>query len=327
MGSCCLSQIKEINPLKNTKVIETAPSHIPNMHPKVYALAEKVFANLADTVDRVDLRDREIGDDGGRYLSAIIPYLNKLIYLNLQFTNISLEVWDQIILSIGDLTTLRHLDLSKNTFSEDSIEILAKAIAKNVDLEALLLDSTRITSNSVTCLCSGISCAKNLKILGLADNLIEDAGVVHLSEILKSNKNLQFLDLTNNNFSYNSCGHFRSLLAHLSSLKVLKIGNNSIKDEGFIKIIRSISTSIEELSINNIQISSGGLISLCEILPSFTQLKYFVLDYNNIDQKGSKVLIDILPKLHLTHLSLVGCDVSSHRKALSLAQNCTEILI
>ena len=92
MGNCTcwVSPVHEINSLQNSrKLMETAPLHIPSMHPKVYALAEKVFANDGSTIEKVDLQDREIGDDGGRYLSAIIPYLSNLIFLNLQSTHIS----------------------------------------------------------------------------------------------------------------------------------------------------------------------------------------------------------------------------------------------
>ena len=104
--------------------MESAPIHIPNMHPKVYALAEKVFANNASSVETIDLKDREIGDEGGRYLSAVIPYLTNLISLNLQSMNISFNVWEQILQSTEDIGTLKHLDLSKNRFSEENIEFL-----------------------------------------------------------------------------------------------------------------------------------------------------------------------------------------------------------
>ena len=95
MGSCAcwISPLKDINYIQNSsKAMESATLHIPNMHPKVYALAEKVFANNASSVETIDLKDREIGDEGGRYLSAVIPYLTNLISLNLQSMNISFNV-------------------------------------------------------------------------------------------------------------------------------------------------------------------------------------------------------------------------------------------
>ena len=301
--------------------------HIPNMHPKIYTLAEKVFANQAETVDKIDLQDREIGDEGARYLSAILPYLTSLIFLNLQCTNICESSWDQLLLSIEEVNCIRHLDLSKNTLTEENIETLAKGISKSTDLEALILEAVGITSTGMASLSSSIACMKNLKILALSGNSLGDAGVMYLANVLSYVGQLQFLDLCKNLFTHCSTPYLAAGLLNLTGLKVLKIGDNLLRDEGFAIVIKAVSPSIEELVIHMIGISGNGLRELCNRMPGLGELRHLQLDYNNIDYKSSKMLIDILPALNLKYLSLVGCDVSLHRKALSLAQSCTEVLI
>ena len=191
----------------------------------------------------------------------------------------------------------------------------------------MILDSIGITSTGMASLGTSISGVINLKILALGNNVLGDPGIIYLSNALHYNKQLQFLDLSKNQFTHVSACYLASVLTQLSLLKVLKIGENSIKDEGFSIIIKAVTYNLEELDINNIEISAVGLAKLCECLLSLKKLEYLNLDYNNINQKSSTMLIDILPRLALKHLSLIGCDVSSHRKALSLAQNCTEVLI
>ena len=219
------------------------------------------------------------------------------------------------------------MNLSKNAFTEENIEILGRGISKNMDIEVLILEELHISYTGIASLCSGIGCMKNLKILALNDNLLGDSGIMFLSNVLIYTNQLQFLDISKNTFTHAPIPYLVSALLNLNYLKVFKIGENSIKDEGFVTLIKAVTTNIEELSLNKIDISSFGLEILCEKLPSFLKLQYLSLDYNNINQKSSKMLIDILPTLSLKHLSLVGCDVSSHRKALSLAKNCTEVLI
>lgn len=311
----------------NAKMMQTSPVQIPSMHPKVYALAEKVFAHKSELIETVDLKDREIGDDGGRYLSAILPYLSRLIYLNLQFTNISLAVWEQILSSIEEVTSLRHIDLSRNQFNEKNVEQISVGIQKNLQLEVVILDSTGITSTGMSCLCESIAKLSSLKILALHNNSIGDFGVMSLANTIAHTPNLQYLDISKNNFSHSSSPYLASVLPQLLDLKVFKIGDNCVKDEGFIAIIKTVCHNIEELAFNNIGISSQGLKELCGVLRELKKLNYLHLDYNNISQNASKMLIDILPDLNIKYLSLVGCEVSNHRKALSLAQNCTEVLI
>lgn len=330
MGNCAcwVNPLNELNSLQNSrKVMETAPLHIPNMHPKIYALAEKVFANNSETIEKVELQDREIGDEGGRYLSAILPYLINLIYLDMQNMNISSNSWDQLLISIEEINSLRHLDLSKNRLSEGNIEILSRALLRNNDLEALLLESVGISSTGMAGLSSSIACMKKLKILALGSNFLEDSGLMSLSNVLSYISLLQFLDLSKNSFTHLSTPYLASGLLNLQSLKVLKIGDNLLKDEGFIIVIKALGNSVEELAINQIGLSEAGLKQLCEKLPELTKLNHLQLDYNNIDHKTSLLLINILPVLNLKYLSLIGCDVSSHRKALSLAHSCTEVLI
>lgn len=331
MGTCTCwpSAIKDIFPTpKGGKPMQTAPSvQIPNMHPRVYVLAEKVFSSKADMVDTVDLKDRDIGEDGGRYLSAILPYLKNIVLLNLQFTSISTNAWELIFQGLGEISTLKHLDVSRNPLSEKNIQSLSSSIEKHINLEALIIDSTTLSSTSMIYLSKSLATLPKLKILSLSNNTISDIGLVSLSNSLAFLPDLQFLDISANFLTLISIPYLSAALPHISQLKVLKLGDNPIKDEGLLLIIQVLEANIEELGLNNIGISTKSLQELCLKLPCMKKLTYLYLDYNSIDQRSIKILIDILPKLCLKHLSLVGCDVSNHRKALSLAQQFTEVLI
>ncbi|OMJ88808.1 hypothetical protein SteCoe_9195 [Stentor coeruleus] len=331
MGSCACwpNGIKEIIPTpQGIKLMQTAPAvQIPSMHPRVYVLAEKVFANKGDTIDSVDLKEREIGEDGGRYLSAILPYLKNVILMNLQFTNISANAWEQIFQGLGEISLLKHLDVSRNTISEKNIQLLSVSVEKHLNLEALIIDSITLTSTGMLELSKSLIFLSKLKILSLSNNTIGDMGLVSLSNCLSLLPDLQFLDISNNSLTLASVPYLSSVLPHLPELKVLKIGENHVKDEGLILISKVLGMNIEELGLNNIGLTAKGLKELCLILPNLPKLTYLYLDCNKIDQKSMKTLIDILPNLKIKHLSIVGCDVSSHRKALSLAQLCTEVLI
>lgn len=326
--SCWLTSGKEQNGLQGSgKLMQSAPVQIPSMHPKIYILAEKVFSSKASTVDTVDLKDRDIGDEGGRYLSAILPYLSNLLYLNLEYTSISQAIWEQILISLEDMSSIKHLNLSKNQMSEKNIEILSMGIQSNSLLEALILDQINLTSTGMSTLCRSLTYLPELKILSLSNNSIGDFGLSSLSNVLGHIENLEFLDITKNQMSHISAPFFSEGIGKLHKIKVLKIGENQLKDEGFIRVIKNVSSSIEELCLNSIGLSAAGFKELCELLPKFGKLMYLYLDYNNISQRSSKMLIEILPDLKLKHLSLIGCDVSSHRKALSLAQSSTEVFI
>jgi Ran GTPase-activating protein (RanGAP) involved in mRNA processing and transport len=331
MGSCACwpNGIKEIVPTpQGIKLMQTAPAvQIPSMHPRVYVLAEKVFANKADTIDSVDLKEREIGEDGGRYLSAILPYLKNVILMNLQFTNISSNAWEQIFQGLGEISSLKHLDVSRNIISEKNIQFLSVSIEKHLNLEAFIIDNTTLTSTGMLELSKSLIFLTKLKILSLSNNTIGDMGLVSLSNSLSLLPDLQFLDISHNSLTLSSIPYLSLVLPHLPQLKVLKIGENHIKDEGLLLITPVLGTNIEEIGLNSIGLSAKGLNELCLILPNWPKLTYLYLDYNHIDQKSMKTLIDILPNLNIKHLSLVGCDVSNHRKALSLAQLCTEVLI
>jgi Ran GTPase-activating protein (RanGAP) involved in mRNA processing and transport len=311
----------------SAKLMQSAPVQIPSMHPKIYVLAEKVFSDKAKTVETVDLKDRDIGDEGGRYLSAILPYLTNLIYLNLEFTNISSVIWEQIFISLEDMSNLKHINLSKNQLSEKNLELLSIGLEKNFSVEVLILDNIGLTSTGMNFLSRSLTQTPNIKILSLSNNFIGDFGLTSLSNILGFIVGIEFLDISKNQLSHISTPFFAEGLAKLRKIKVLKIGENLIRDEGFLVIAKSISDSIEELSLVNVGLSAVGLSELCALLPGFGRLLYLYLDNNNFSQRSSKILIDILPELKLKHLSLIGCDVSTHRKALSLAQSSTEVFI
>ena len=86
--------------------------------------------------------------------------------------------------STEDIGTLKHLDLSKNRFSEENIEFLSRTIKKNLYIEALILDSIGITSTGMASLGTSISGVINLKILALGNNVLGDPGIIYLSNAL-----------------------------------------------------------------------------------------------------------------------------------------------
>lgn len=326
--SCWKSPLLELSSLQSTsKPMENSPIHIPNMHPKIYDLAEKVFANQSDTVACINLSNRDIGDDGGRYLSAIIPYLQNLHFLNLKFLNISHSVWEQIFGSLMEIESLKHLEISSNLYNDKSIEFLSKCLSTNQLLEVLIMESTGLGSLSAIILSAGLSVLLNLKVLILNNNFIDDNAMKCISNGLSRTKSLQVLDLSKNLITHKSSVYLTEMKINLKSLSVFKIGGNNIRDEGLASAIKNISVNIEEIDISDIRVSSNGLAELFKTLPRLEKLKYLVLDYNVIDYRCSKILVETLSQINLEKLSLVGCDVSEFRKELSLAQQSTEVLI
>ena len=74
-------------------------------------------------------------------------------------------------------------------------------------------------------------------------------------------------------------------------------------------------------------IEDSHIFLLAPLLLTFKDLDVLILDHNLIGPKGAQILTEILPKMHLKNLSLIGCDVSSYRKALSVASESTEVLL
>ncbi|CAG9335339.1 unnamed protein product [Blepharisma stoltei] len=329
MGSCVCCQTVSNLELQRSETVKSPEStvQIPQMHPKVHVLADRVLHNQTLTVTNIDLSGRDLGEEGGKYLGAIIPYYHHITSLILSKCYLEAGAFESIASALTDLVMLKELDFSFNNIGSEGADILSPALERMGNLEILGLEEVGLGSNGMLMICSGIVGLRHLKELYIGKNNIGDVGIRGLANIFPYICSLATLEINKNGIGPKGMAFLASSLGCLKNLTKFNVGENNLLPIGVSMMIPHLPRSLESLVIDKVGADNSNIMKLTDILSEFSKLKHLSLDHNEITSEGVEEIIKILPKLKLSYLGLIGCDISSHRKALSLAGSSTEVLL
>ncbi|CAG9325106.1 unnamed protein product [Blepharisma stoltei] len=329
MGNCECSPkaAKSKQSLNSSPILNEQSVHIPQMHPKVHALAEKVFKEQMSSVANIDLADKSLGEECGKYLAAILPYYSHASELNLDNCQLLEGSCEVIATSLIDMISLKELNLSRNRIGDKAADILSLSLSKLTKLEKLMLENIGIGTESVILISTSLLTLINLKELNLSQNRLGNQGARALANTFSYIPKLELLDIHNTEIGAKGAAFIGFEIYKLTKLKVLNIGENKLFSSGISAIISSLPKSIQILNFEQTGLDSHCLSESCEYLSRLSSLTDLYLDRNNISSEGSASIIRILSSLNLKYLGLLGCDVSQQRQEITLASMSTEIYL
>lgn len=146
-------------------------------------------------------------------------------------------------------TSLKSLNLSGQTYSDEHLTRLADTLKENKTLETLIFDNNKITKIPSLILNSCI------QSLSLKNNLIHDSGVKDFMDLLKSETcKLKELDLSSNRLTAVGITTISQTLVVNKSLETLKIASNLFSGtdiEPLIKVV-SYNPTLKQLNVGTL---------------------------------------------------------------------------
>ena len=327
MGNCQCLNTSLNEPTLKTRIPLPDELNISSLPPRLAKLAERALANTTSEIWQIDLSNRELGDEGAINFHNILQYYTHIQSLLLPSTRLTAEHLTTFSENLIECSKLSELDLSHNMLGPRGAEKLSSILQRFMKLETLVLQEVSLESAGMIFLCEGLTSLKNLKVLNLSENKIGDSGIKTLANVVSSFPRLKHFDIHHNEISIAGCVYIAKCLEILNQLEVFKVGSNFLMKDGGNTVVTRLPATLKQLWMESTGLEDSHIILLAPLMSSFVGLEVLILDHNLIGPKGAEVLTGCIPKIHLKTLSLVGCDVSLYRKALSVASESTEVLI
>ena len=229
------------------------------------------------------LQNNNMTEKSAESLASVISSNTKLKELYLGNNNLQLGTI-KIAISLQTISTLKVLDLTNNSMTEQVTKELSVAIGNNPSLENICLRGNCLGSSAIM-IVSVLKKLSTIKVLDLSDNRSGELSSVVASAIAR-NKAIERLMLGNNNLNDCSIILISLSLCRLNSLKICNLQNNNIT-EGAAEAVSSIisgNTGLEELYLGSNQIQSG-VVKIANNLQKLCSLKVLDLDNNNITEQ------------------------------------------
>lgn len=202
--------------------------------------------------------------------------------------------------AIANFITTPHIPkiktwyLAGNRIDKIGIELIANALAKNTDANALWLKRNPIKE-----------------------------GALHLGNMLKQNKSLKIMDLDNTGLMDSGIKDLFEGLEQNTTLKHLYLSSNGITEEGckyIAKYFDSKATSgekgLESLWLTMNRIEDEGTIILMNSLKNYKHLKRLNLGSNRITHIGAKHVFDT----YAHDTTLIMLDLGYYKSTLDLGE-------
>ena len=229
----------------------------------------------------VDLRNNQLTEETGEYLSHLVLNNPELNHMNLNDNNIGKGVL-HIAKALKKVISLKVLGLGDNSFSAQVCDELALAIQSNQCLQSLWLPCICLNFNVLQSMVT-ISTLTDLNLN--STQLLEEAEV--LSSVILLNTGLAHLYLSNNNLG-NGAVHVMKAIQHLTQLRTLHLSN----------------------------VTSGGVVSeecgeaLSYAMSNNNHLEYVDLSNNNIQTVAVHIVKGLQQIKSLKVLNLGNCNLS-----------------
>jgi Leucine Rich repeat len=220
----------------------------------------------------------------GQRMSDVLQRNNMLQKIDLsKNADLGNEFFIELASGLRTNASLKTLDLSHCSISDDVAIAIADALLYNTSLLSLCLSCNKISDEGTKKLGDMLRINKILQTVDLDGNSIGDVGATALANGLYWNTTLLQFSLHNNNISAPGAQAIAKAIRYQTSIKRFALGKNPLTDVG-------IESIIDALKCNNV-LSGLHLIGvtfspeLCMRLTNYKDNEHHFLNYNNTLEK------------------------------------------
>ena len=229
---------------------------------KLKNITKKGFKPIFDvkTLQKLDLKNNDLSDDGAATLSDGLKSNNTLLEFN----------------------------MSSNKITNVGAKKIGEAIQVNVALQILDIHSNRISDDGAAAISDGLKSNNTLLEFNMSSNQITNVGAKKIGEAIQVNTALQILDIHSNRISDDGAAAISDGLKSNNTLLELNISHNSIADKGTQEITKAIliNSSLQNINISKNYVSSEGLLYFMEAVNNNRILQVVNITHNNVTRSG-----------------------------------------
>ncbi|KAL9976673.1 hypothetical protein ACROYT_G013999 [Oculina patagonica] len=262
------------------------------------------------TLTRLDLRGKQIDDNGARSLAEVLKVNTTLTSLGVSENSIGPRGAKSIFEALVHNATLTNLNVSNNNIGEGGAYSLFTALEHNATLTNLNVSENNIGEGGAYSLFTALKHNATLTNLNVSNNNIGEGGAYSLFTALRHNATLINLNVSNNNIGEGGAFSLFTALRQNTTLTNLNVSNNNIGPSGadFLFSALEHNTTLTNLDVSNNDIGLSGADFLFSALEHNTTLTNLDVSNNNIGPSGADSLSSALE--HNT--TLTNLDVSNN---------------
>ena len=299
----------------------------------------------------IDLSNNAISNQNAMLINNIIVNNRDIQRLDFSSCELKSTGCQQLLQGMAKITSLVHLDLSNNLFTDVVVDNFTLVIHQNVSLEYLNIsgccdevkDFEKITHSLVnlkslnhldlSCNVINITSAENIAIIITNNTFLEDFNLSRCAIGNSAFKNIIFALQNNHHLKYlhlkfNSKEGITTVISNNRFLENIDLSNCNLTEKEMKSILSSLRnhTSLKHLDINSNSITNHVINEIVDVIDNNTQLTYLNISDTNIQEYGVLKIFKAVRRINtLKSIKICNCTISDQAAqtiADAISVNC-----
>ena len=257
----------------------------------------------------IDLSYNAVSYQNTLLIASVIVNNKKLRKLNFSNCKLQNTGCQQLFQAIAKTTSLVHLDLSNNLFTDVEVDDFALMIHQNLSLEYLNISGCCVKAKDFEKVTHSLVTLKSLTHLDLSCNVFNNTSAENVAVIITNN---DFLENLKCEIRKSPFLKIITALQNKHYLKYLYLNSNSIDYEKATGIATVISNNpfLENVDLSNCSLTEKEMKTILSSLRNHNSLKQ--LDVSSITITDNEITDIIDSNTQLTHLNISDTEISQY---------------
>ena len=263
----------------------------------------------------IDFSYNAISDQCAMIIANVIENNKNLKKLNFSSCKLQSTVCQLIFQAVAKITSLVHLDLSNNLFTDFVIDSFASVIQQNVSLEYLNISGCCDKAKNFEKVTHSLVTLESLTHLDLSCNVINITSAENIAIIITTNAYLHYFNLSKCEFRIFAYLKVICALQNSHYVKYLDLKFTAVDHEeaNEIAAVVSINPFLKNVDLSNCNLSEQGVEIILSSLKNHTSLKHFNISSNRITNHVVNDIVDVIDSnTQLTHLNISDTDIQEY---------------
>ena len=228
----------------------------------------------------------------------------------------------KVFKSMRNISKLRKLYIHHNMITNEVADDIAVILSQNARLEELDISHNNLQTSGATKIFQGITHISTLTKLNIAHNMINDEATKCILDILSTNSKLKELKLNHNNLVISD-------LTKCSFTNLQEVDLSCTNLQTAVSIDGLNVVSLRKCNISGNCITASEANRIANFLSKNDELKQIDLSCNNLQELGTRYILNSIRITNLTKLNIsnnqISCDLKHIAGVLTLATKLEEL--
>ena len=267
---------------------------------------------LSTPICHLNIANNDITDQKASEISKCINEQKFLESFELVKCNLHKQSLIKILSSLQQCLLLKHISISVIVINIKAAQLLSSVISSNPHLEHLCVSDCELKEQSMITIIQSLREVESLKHFDLSNNYLTDQCAKLLSRVIGLKKfPLSYFNLSNCKVKADGLLNILEALKEISSLNFLSLSTNIINSaSAAIQLSKILQTNAElsHLDLSRCMVKEKGLVKIVKSLTS--SLQHIDLSFNVITDGIAKGLVHTF--IGLKHLLLGNCKMEKN---------------